>query len=102
MRTYFHLLTHEPEDHFIVVHGDEGTTIYSLWADSSTHLITGEDITKVSVMTSSGFVGACGNCGKDVNCARVCLGCCLVVYCNRACQKNDWVRNHRQECVRNE
>ena len=41
----------------------------------------------------------CVTCGKNKQTLRICKGCRLVFYCNKKCQKYDWVRNgHRESC----
>ena len=41
----------------------------------------------------------CNYCGSSLS-YKICKGCQQVRYCNKICQKRDWVLSHKYECVK--
>lgn len=40
----------------------------------------------------------CANCGREKTEVRLCKGCLIVAYCSIDCQRNDWIKGHKNKC----
>ena len=53
--------------------------------------------TKTNEVKASGkILGTCANC-RELTATKRCGGCHVTIYCNAACQKEDW-KNHKSKC----
>lgn len=40
----------------------------------------------------------CFNCDEDFSKMKMCSKCKVAFYCSRKCQKEDWVKGHKEKC----
>ena len=53
------------------------------------------DMKKCDVKTKIRYCSWCESCVKK---PRKCRGCCVAYYCDRTCQKKDWLLRHKATC----
>lgn len=55
--------------------------------------------TMLRTPSTDGVPKLCFHCGKDETTSKRCSRCKVVVYCSAECQKKDWKRHKKGECL---
>lgn len=88
---------HLGHGHYLYKHGYVNG--YRIASVAELHRMIGVDHLDRCMMTRTIVSEICHSCEQPLPNLRLCARCKSVHYCSQACQRKDWIQQHRQECA---